>query len=589
MDRFSTHPIQSPADLRGLSLAELEALAREMRQVILLSCLRNGGHLGASLGTVELAIALHLAFESPREPIVWDVGHSAYAHKLITGRWNRFATLRLEGGLSGFLARDESEHDVFGAGHSSTSLSAALGLARARVLLADPASSTSVAPSWTVAVIGDGGLTAGLAFEALNNLHETETGPFLIVVNDNQMSISRNLGALPTILAGPNAADFFRQFGCDYLGPVDGHDLNTLIETFRGIKEQGQPARPIVVHAITQKGKGYAPAEELPVAYHGISPVQEKTPGTQASVPRPTFSETLGQALVEIAAQDPRLVAITAAMKEGTGLTGFAECAPGRFFDVGIAEAHAVTFAGGLAAGGARPVVCVYSTFLQRALDAIIHDVALQKLPVIFAIDRAGVVGADGPTHHGAFDLAYLGAIPGLRISSPACLSDLKLLLERALLFDGPWAIRYPRGSAPDGLTTPLEGSLRWHHRASGAKLVVVALGPTATRAEAARQSLDPSGELITLVSTLDAKPFPPELLDYLMSIPDVSLLTVEDGAIRGGFGEALAGALPGHHGRREHAGYTDRFLPAASPAALEESQGLSVSGLVRRMKAVLG
>lgn len=553
-----------------------------MRQTILSACIHNGGHLGASLGAVELAIALHYVFESPREAIVWDVGHQAYAHKLITGRWDRFETLRLENGISGFLSREESVHDAFGAGHSSTSISAALGIARARQVFAKTA-------PWTVAVIGDGGLTAGLAFEALNNLRETATGPLLIVVNDNQMSISKNAGAVPAILASSRAPEFFSLFGCEYHGPFDGHDLATLISVFANLKKDKYKA-PIVVHAITQKGKGYAPAEELPSAFHGISPLKKNDLKIEKPAsPKKSFSDTIGDCLIALAEKDERITAITAAMKEGTGLSAFAERFPDRFHDVGIAEPHAVTFAAGLAAGGLRPVACIYSTFLQRALDSTIHDVCIQKLPVILAIDRAGVVGADGPTHHGAFDLAYLGAIPDLRISSPSCLADVRELFSRAVDAGVPWAIRYPRGSGPEALAIPLEGSLRWHHRAENPKLIVVALGPSASRAEGARKNADPAGSLITLVSSVDAKPIPLELLKYLAENPDSALLTIEDSAIHGGFGQALTGELPDHRGHREHAGYEDRFLPHASPESLENSQGLSASGIEKRMKALLG
>ncbi len=573
--------VRSPDELRKLSLPDLETLADEIRQTILSVSLKNGGHLGASLGAVELAMALHFVFDSPRDPIIWDVGHQAYAHKLLTGRWDNFQTLRTEGGVSGFLSREESEHDWFGAGHSSTALSAAMGIARARKLLDKVA-------HWTVAVVGDGGLTAGLAFEALNNLKEVETGPLLIVINDNQMSISQNSGALPSILASGQAANFFNQLGCDYWGPVDGHDLEGLVRILRELKAQPDSGRALVLHALTQKGKGYPPAEELPATYHGVSPVVEKLPGVEQKSPQKTYSDTLGDALIERAEKDQRLVAITAAMKEGTGLSSFSESYPDRFVDVGIAEAHAVTFAAGLAAGGARPVVCVYSTFLQRALDAIIHDVCLQKLPVVFAIDRGGVVGPDGPTHHGAFDLAYLWSIPNLRISAPSCLSDLRELLAQALASDSPWAIRYPRGGGPEKLSKELKEGIRWHTRAPAPNAIVIALGAAAKRAEQAVTNLGDDAKSVTLLSTVQVKPISLGLIKYLRENPSAKILSIEDGAVRGGFGEALIGELSGHSGNWELSGYGDHFLPHASVAFLEEREGLSVHGIEKRIRMLL-
>jgi 1-deoxy-D-xylulose-5-phosphate synthase len=578
-------PIQGPADLRKLSLSDLEALAQEIRQVILTTCLKNGGHLGASLGTVELAIALHTAFESPIEPIIWDVGHQAYAHKLLTGRWDRFSTLRLPGGISGFLSREESEHDVFGAGHSSTSISAALAMSwEARHHKTEKGN-----VPWTVAVIGDGGLTAGISFEALNNFRETQTGPFLLVINDNQMSISQNSGAVPAILAGDQTSDYFGLFGFDYWGPVDGHDLNGLLGTLNGIRKTGG-TRPIALHVITQKGKGYAPAEELPSTYHGIGPVKEKAHGAAITPEKKTYSEVAGDAICAVATKNEKVVAVTAAMKEGTGLSKFADQFPDRFFDVGIAEPHAVTFAAGLATKGVRPVVCIYSTFLQRALDSIIHDVAIQKLPVTFAIDRAGIVGADGPTHHGAFDLAYLGMIPGMRISTPECLADVAHLFERANHDqNGPWAIRYPRGGGPETISTPLSaGAVRWHQKPAKPKLIVVALGSAAVRAKEAVAELDPKAERITLVSSIDAKPIPDSILIYLKENSAVPLMTVEDGVAHGGFGSTIVSALSGRSATWDIAAYGDHFIPHGTPAGLEESEGLNRKKLLERMQRLL-
>ena len=414
------------SDLKQMGAEELAALCEEIRQEIVAVCLKNGGHLGASLGTVEIAVALHRIFDSPQDKIVWDVGHQAYAHKLITGRAGRFKTLRTYGGLSGFLSREESEHDAFGAGHSSTSLSAALGFAYR-------------SDHWTVAVIGDGGLTAGLSFEALNNVHSpNQFGPFLVVLNDNQMSISENVGGIHQILSQGRAAEYFNLFGFDYVGPIDGHDLPTLLATLNGI-HAAKTSRPILLHLMTQKGKGYSPAEARPAYYHGVGPAQpsdvsgKTKPLTEAASPEKSWSDLFCEALIRAAEHDSKIVAITAAMSDGTGLIPFAEKFPERFFDVGIAEPHAATFAAGLAANGWKPVCAIYSTFLQRSFDALIHDIALQNLPVIFAVDRAGLVGADGPTHHGAFDLAYAGLIPGTRIYTPEFGLDLEGALTSAL------------------------------------------------------------------------------------------------------------------------------------------------------------
>ncbi|MGZ3699406.1 MAG: 1-deoxy-D-xylulose-5-phosphate synthase, partial [Bdellovibrionota bacterium] len=507
------------AALKNSSLNDLGILAAEIRQKILSTSLKNGGHLGASLGAVELAIALHYVFDSPEEPIVWDVGHQAYAHKLLTGRWERFETLRQKEGISGFLSREESEHDVFGAGHSSTALSAALAM------------SWASPDRWSIAVVGDGGLTAGLAFEALNNLRATVRGPLLIVLNDNQMSISENVGSVSALLAGGRGEELFQPYGLRYVGPLDGHDLSALIGTLRGIKADPNSA-PILVHAITQKGKGYAPAEESPASYHGVSPIPAKVPAPSAKSAK-TYSQVFGEAMIELAARDPKIVAITAAMPDGTGLLEFARKFPDRFFDVGIAEPHAVTFAAGLATRGFRPVVAIYSTFLQRALDSAIHDVAIQNLGVTFAIDRAGLVGADGPTHHGAFDLAYLGMIPGMSVTAPTSYAELRSLLEMAVESGKPWAIRYPRGSGPE--RAAMNGA-----EFSNAQAIVVALGSAAARASKALALCDPQGDRVAFAQTGWAKPISRELIEQLRLYPKVPLLIAEDGSIRGGFGQEL-------------------------------------------------
>lgn len=581
MNPTSTPSLPDASQLPHLSLDDLRELAEELRQTILATCLKNGGHLGASLGTVEIALALHRCFRSPDEPIVWDVGHQAYAHKLLTGRADRFETLRTTGGISGFLSREESPHDVYGAGHSSTSISAAMAMAWVR------GSDPEEARRWTVAVIGDGGLTAGVALEALNNLRAQPLGPLLILLNDNQMSISPNVGAIPAILSGGRAKEFFGAFDLDYIGPVDGHDLATLIGTLERLKAQ-PPGRPVVVHVLTQKGKGYLPAEERPAFYHGISPIPVKVPENSGVQPSPSYSHVFGEALCELAQKRTDIVAITAAMPEGTGLTRFSNEFASRFFDVGIAEPHAVVFAAGLATQGIRPVVAIYSTFLQRGLDGIIHDVALQNLPVIFAIDRAGLVGADGPTHHGAFDLAYLGPIPNLTLYCPSSLKDVSILLETAASLEGPSAIRYPRGTGPEDCKEPLIDGLRWHSRAQApdSEIIVVALGSTLSKALQMFRALEPHEiSRCTLISCVQAKPIPASLIEKLRRSPGSKVFVLEEGVTRGGFGQALIAEAGPRTGAWQLAGYPDVFVAHGSVSALEDQIGLSVQALTARLR----
>lgn len=544
-------------------------LAEEIRQQILSACMKNGGHLGASLGAVEIAIALHTVFESPREPIVWDVGHQAYAHKLLTGRWDRFQSIRTPGGLSGFLNRSESEHDAFGAGHSSTSLSAALAMAWTR----------AESPDWTVAVIGDGGLTAGLAFEALNNIRTTKTGPFLVVLNDNAMSISQNAGALPD----PRA--HFDVFGFDYVGPIDGHDLHLLIGTLAGIRASWT-GRPVVLHVITQKGKGYQPAEEQPSTFHGIAPVR-KSAGPENVDYGTSFSSEFGEAICRAAEADPRVVAITAAMAEGTGLQEFSIRFPDRFFDVGIAEAHAVTFAAGLASQGYRPVVAVYSTFLQRALDSIIHDVALQRLPVTFAVDRAGLVGADGPTHHGAFDLAYLSMIPGLRIFAPASGKDVYPVLSECLTHEGPAVLRYPRGSGTGDPGATLVEGLRCIRLPKRPCAIAVGIGPSASLVLRAADQLGSGAAQVAVFGLVQVKPIPSLLIEYLRANSGTPLLVVEQGSSKGGIGEHLL-VTEGNGRRCKAIGYGDHFISHGRVPELEALEGISVESLALALEGML-
>lgn len=563
--------VRSPDDLKKLSLPELQRYVEDVRQLILSTCLKNGGHLGASLGAVELAVALHYVFDSPEEPLVWDVGHQAYAHKIITGRADRFGSLRQLDGISGFLSRDESEHDVFGAGHSSTSISAALAMAWSR----------RGSERWSVAVIGDGGLTAGIAFEALNNVRTKPIGPLLVIVNDNQMSIAPNVGAVPNILSGPEARGFLEHFGLRYFGPVDGHHLEQLIGTLRGIRELAKESdgavEPIVLHVMTQKGKGYAPAEENPGVYHGVSPVPSKITERPSAPKGKSFSEEMGDVLCRIAQENEKVVAITAAMPDGTGLVPFSEQFPDRIFDVGIAEPHAVTFAAGLATQGYRPVVAIYSTFLQRGLDQIIHDVALQRLPVVFAIDRAGLVGADGPTHHGEFDLAYLGMIPELQIHAPETLSDVEACFREALSSKHPVAIRYPRGSGPQTADTPVVDGVRWHVQASEPKVLLVSVGTASARAKKAMSAFS---EGISWATLIRVKPISEALHEYRKKHPRMKLFTLEDGVIHGGVGQAL--------GAERVLGYGDHFVAHGAVEKLEQREHVAATDIEQALRELL-
>lgn len=583
---YSGFSIKGPEDLQHRSVSGLEEVADHIRQRIISTCLKNGGHLGASLGTVELAVALHAVFDSPRDGLIWDVGHQAYAHQLICGRWERFDGLRQVDGVSGFLKRDESAHDVFGAGHSSTSLSAALAIAWAK--------GHSASTSWTVAIIGDGGLTAGLAFEALNNFHGTHTGPLLVVFNDNQMSISKNVGAMSGVFSGGKTKEYFELFGFEYLGPLDGHNLGSLIEHLGHIR-QNPGSKPLLLHVCTQKGRGYLPAEELPSAYHGFGPIQVTTGASKSKPALKTYSQVFGEALCELAERDPKVVAISAAMPDGTGLSEFARRFPDRFFDVGIAEAHAVTFAAGLATQGIKPVVAIYSTFLQRAFDSIIHDVALQKLGVTFAIDRAGVVGHDGPTHHGIFDLAYLGMVPDITVTAPSCVQDFRELLTQAVNSGVPRGIRYPRASCPETLgAAEIDGQVKWYRRAKNPKALCIAVGAASARMIAAVRELEPTESVedqkISLITTVQVKPIPNVILGLISANPHLRVITLEDGALHGGFGQSLAGELARASlwPRIETLGYGDHFIEHGTIAELEDSEGISKAGLVKRLKEVL-
>jgi 1-deoxy-D-xylulose-5-phosphate synthase len=614
--------IESPADVHKLSMPELETLAEEIRLELIRVVTKTGGHLGASLGTVELAVALHYVFNSPDDSIVWDVGHQAYAHKLITGRLDRFETLRQEGGISGFLSRDESVHDAFGAGHASTAISAALGMAIAGNL-EDPRS-----PNRVVAVIGDGALTGGMAFEGLNNAGSQHI-PFIVVLNDNEMSIAPNVGAISKYLdrvrtdlrynrakddiqallekmpqgdllieLGKRWKDSFKEFvyhrmiweelGFTYLGPVDGHDTRTLVESLRQARRLGTP---VFLHVLTRKGKGFADAESDGERGHSVSAKVSPLPGDPA--PPPKYQDVFAQSLIELANTNDKIVAITAAMPTGTSLNKFAKIHPDRFFDVGIAEQHAVTFAAGLATKGYRPVCAIYSTFLQRAYDQIIHDVCLQRLPVIFAIDRAGFAGDDGRTHHGIYDLSYLGCLPGMTVMAPRDENELRHMLHTALTIDaGPVAIRYPRGAGigadlNEPMTSLPVGEAELLRR--GNDVGIIALGTMVEPALRAAETLAARGVEARVLNARFAKPVD-EAAVLSAARQCGCLVTIEENVVAGGFGSAVLQILAANDVSIpvRTLGIADRIYEQASQKRLREIAGLTAAGIVHAVDEVL-
>ena len=584
--------IDSPTDLRRLADEQLPQLAEELRASLLESVARSGGHLSAGLGTVELAIALHYLYDTPQDALVWDVGHQAYPHKMLTGRRDALAGIRRRDGISGFLKRDESPYDAFGAGHSSTSISAALGMAAA----ARQQGSTTRA----VAVIGDGALTAGLAFEALD--HAGELGAdLLVVLNDNGMSISENVGALCRHLAsrghGPvqDVDGFFDALGFNYRGPVDGHDLPLLLTEIRRL--QGIPG-PKLLHVRTVKGKGYARAEAEPIKYHGVTPF-DPVAGIVAGKPTaPTYTQVFGEWLCELAERDPRIVVITPAMREGSGLVAFAKRFPDRYHDVGIAEQHAVTFAAGLAARGLRPVVAIYSTFLQRAFDQLVHDVCLQGLPVTFAIDRAGLVGPDGATHNGSLDLSFLRCVPGITVMTPSDADSLRAMLRTGIEGEGPSAIRYPRTAAAgetrrtataalteddepsaDGALALLPRPLpvgRGELQRRGSGIALLAFGTLVHTAHEFAEIVDASVADMRFVKPLD------EALVLELAASHDLLVTLEENVIAGGAGTAVSELLA-RHGQDIpvlHLGLPDRPLEHGTREQCLQDAGLDVPGI---------
>ncbi|MDZ7372555.1 MAG: 1-deoxy-D-xylulose-5-phosphate synthase [candidate division KSB1 bacterium] len=608
--------INSPADLRKLDIPSLAQVARELRQFMIQNVSQTGGHLAPSLGAVELTLALHYVFDTPRDKIIWDVGHQAYGHKIITGRRDRFHTLRQYKGLSGFVKPEESEYDTFGVGHAGTAISAGLGMACARDLRQEDYK--------VVVVVGDGALSCGLSFEGLNNAGALGKD-LVVILNDNEMSISRNVGALSRYLTDVITAPMynrlkndiweltgkmshigrrvrsivaridqglksiivpgllFEKLGFRYIGPVDGHNLSRLI---RVLTEVRKFKGPILVHVLTKKGKGYKYAEEDAPRFHGLGPFDIETGKSKKQSLVPTYSELVGDVVVELASRDPRVVGITAAMSLGTGLIKLAEAFPDRFYDVGIAEGHAVTFAAGLAISGLRPIVAIYSTFLQRAYDMIVHDVALQRLPVIFAIDRGGIVGDDGPTHNGVFDLSYLRHIPNLVVMAPKDESELRDMFWTALAHEtGPTAIRYPRGSAvgvprkpkPEILPIGKAEILREGH-----DVAILAIGSMVYPSLEAAEHLQEQGVSAKVVNARFVKPLDTELLRDLAE-NFALLVTVEENALAGGFGSAVAEFLA-DQGYRDvrllRLGVPDEFIEHGERNLLLHLLGLDAEGI---------
>ncbi len=597
--------IDTPQDLKSLNRAELKQLADELRQFILDSVARTGGHLASNLGVIELTVALHAIFDTPRDAIVWDVGHQTYAHKILTGRRERMHTLRQTDGVSGFPKREESAYDAFVAGHSSTSISAALGMAVGFKLNQEDRRA--------IAVIGDGAMTAGMAFEALNNAGAMDAN-LLVILNDNEMSISPNVGALNTYLTKLLSGRFynamrrrgekilsgvppilelakkaeehmkgmmtpgtlFEEFGFNYLGPIDGHDLNVLLDTLGNIKKLEGPQ---FLHIVTKKGKGYEMAEADPCLYHGVGKFDVDEGIAAKSGGKPTYTEVFSDWLVDMAEADPKLVGITPAMREGSGLVKFSERHPERYFDVGIAEQHALTFAAGLACEGVKPVVAIYSTFLQRAYDQLIHDIALQHLPVLLAIDRGGLVGADGPTHAGAYDLSYLRCVPNMVIAAPSNEDECRKLLTTAYRHPGPSAVRYPRGTGPG---TEVDLALRAVEigkgvlRRTGRRVAILAFGSLVASALKAAEALD-----ATVADMRFVKPLDLALIKELAETHDV-LVTVEENAVAGGAGSAVAEALAAMALNKPilHLGLPDRFIEHGDHAVLMARCGLDAAGI---------
>ena len=602
--------IDSPADLRRLPEGVLPQLAQELREYLITSVSRTGGHLAAGLGTVELTIALHYVFDTPEDRIVWDVGHQTYPHKILTGRRERMATLRKANGLSGFPKRSESPYDTFGVGHSSTSISAALGMA--------VAAKQAREARQVVAVIGDGALTAGMAFEALNNAGSMDAD-LLVILNDNDMSISPNVGALSSYLArilsgraytsvrsGSKTVlstvrpvfqfakrieehmkgiimpgTLFEELGFNYIGPIDGHDLASLIPTLRNMRDLKGPR---FLHVVTRKGKGYTPAEGDPCVYHGVTPFDPQTGKMETKASGKTYTQIFGEWLCHLASVDPKLIGVTPAMREGSGLVEFSERFPDRYFDVGIAEQHALTFAAGLACEGLKPVVAIYSTFLQRGYDQVIHDISLQNLPVMLAIDRGGLVGADGPTHAGSFDLSFMRCLPHFVIMAASDENECRQMLYTAYQHDGPTAVRYPRGSGPGVAVERTMTALpigKAEVRRHGTRVALLAFGSLLSAALGAGETLN-----ATVVNMRFVKPLDEALLIRLARSHEF-FVTIEENVVAGGAGSGV-GELVGQLQlpvRVLNLGLPDSYIEHGSPAQMLADCGLDVSGIVRQVR----
>lgn len=609
--------VNAPADIKNLTDAELAALSDEIREFLIEHVSKTGGHLASNLGVVELTIALHKVFDSPKDKLIWDVGHQAYVHKILTGRKDRFDTLRKEGGLSGFPKRHESAHDAFDTGHSSTSLSAALGLARARDLKHED--------YHVVAIIGDGAMTGGMAYEALNDIGHDKAMRLIVILNDNKMSISQNVGGLSTYLnkmrtehayfrmkdrvyrflsaipvIGKRAAELaqslkqsvktlffpdtiFDELGFRYMGPYDGHDIPTIervLETAKGF------SGPVLIHLVTQKGKGFSYAEDEPERFHGVGAFDCETGECISPSDKGSFSEAFSKAMVEFGEKDPSIVAITAAMEAGTGLSAFGEKYPKRTFDVGISEQHAVTYAAGLAVGGIKPVFAIYSSFLQRGYDQVLHDVALQNLHVVFAIDRAGAVGADGETHQGVFDMAYLSHIPNMTILAPSCYRELHEMLRYALFeAEGPVSVRYPRGAEKMDIPAcekPYKpGEVLVLQEGEDAALL--AIGNMTAVALGARELLLEKGVRARVVNMRALKPLSDETIKEAVGGCPLAV-TLEDGVIKGGLASRVAEALSGTGVTQLSVGYPDEFVEQGTQEQIFTRYGMTAEQVAQRI-----
>lgn len=613
--------INSPQDLKALPREDLPQLCDELRQYIIEVVNKVGGHLAPTLGVIELTVALHYLYDTPEDKLIWDVGHQAYAHKVLTGRRDQLHTIRHLHGLAPFCHREESDYDAFGAGHASTAISAALGMVAARDI--------QQKEYRVAAIVGDGAITGGLAYEGLNNVG-TMRKQMTIILNDNEMSISPNVGAIHQYLAkivtnpmynkirdemwkftgklpgGSRQVRYvvrkmeeglknfltpgilFDELGIRYFGPIKGHDVNGLIDTLNGVKDI---KTPVLVHLLTEKGKGYPNVESSPVRFHSVKGTADKKAGKDSALPR--YSQVFGDVLIQMAKQDDKIVAITPAMREGSGLVEYSEEFPGRYFDVGIAEGHAVTFSAGLAAEGLKPVCAIYSTFFQRAYDHLIHDVALQKLPVMFCVDRAGLVGGDGATHQGAFDFSYMLPIPNIVISAPRNGNELRDLMYTAKDYqDGPFSIRYPKESVmeydPEGTPRRIEIGT-WEHLREGDDIVVLAVGATVSRAEDALESLAREGYKIGLINSRFIKPIDTRMLDKLVKQYS-HIVTLEENAVIGGFGNYILQYVHQHYAKEvtvTTVGLPDKFIEHGSRGDVLELTGLSTTGITKTLRTL--